>query len=116
MRRRRRTDSEGRRGLIRVDGAEGLQERNGGGDLKVGVEHIQVQEVGVVADEVAGATVHCTQQEGDVVFIDGIVAEVVEFDFHDFGEKGELAQESQDHRVPDPALAEFQRVFGRDVL
>ncbi len=66
--------------MVRVDQAEGLQEGDGPGDFQLGIENIQIQEVGVVADKVGAAPVHRTEQEGDVVFIDGIVAEVVEFD------------------------------------
>jgi hypothetical protein len=49
----------------------------------------------VVADKMACATVHRAEQESDVVFIDGIVAKVKIFDFDDFGEEGELAQEAR---------------------
>ena len=47
--------------------------------------------MGIVADEVAGVSVHRTEEEGDVVFVDGIMAKVEVFDFNNFGEKGEMA-------------------------
>ena len=69
-----------------------------------------------MADKVGAAPVHRTEQEGDVVFIDGIVAEVVEFDFHNLGKEGDVAQKIKDGGGLDPALAQFDGIFRGDVF
>ena len=72
--------------------------------------------MGIVADEVAGVSVHRTEEEGDVVFVDGIMAKVEVFDFNNFGEKGQMAQEGEDGVGVDAAIPEFDGVFRCDVL
>ena len=72
--------------------------------------------MGIVADEVGGTAVDRTQEEGDVVLIDGIVPEVEVSDFDDFGEKGEVSQEDEDGLGVNAAFPQLHGVFRGDVF
>ena len=69
----------------------------------------------VVADEMRCPSIHCAEQKCDIVFIDGIMTEVEIFDFHDFGQEGELADEGKNCRLINAAILKFDGVLGCDV-
>ena len=94
---------------------QGVEEGNRRDDVNIRIVDVQVQKVRIVADKMACAAVHGAKKKGDVVFVDGLVAEVEVFYIDGFGEQCELSQEGKDDGFVHAALAKLEGIFRSDV-